>query len=350
MSIIISSTGSFLGDNAVDNKKLFPMIKNFDVSRATETIKKKGASVDGASAEEIFDLWVRQVCGVEQRSFFTQNQIKDEKFPELLNEYMGYTAGKSALENGGIDPKTVDHLIYCSYTPNRLMPNPACMVAHYLGCPNISGFQMNTACSSFLDGLGIAYLMIKSGEYRRILVIASDLMSHNIDFGDVTTAILFGDGAAAAVVEKTSGDENTGILSYSAQTNYNNDMLIMDYAKPIKMGGGPLVQRNAVNAMAESLNRALNKANMKFADVRYLIPHQANLRIIQRLADKLAIPYERLVQSVVFTGNASCASVGIGLDLALRGKLEGINIQKNDILGITTVGGGYTYSGMAYKV
>ena len=349
MSVTITATGSFLGTNIVDNKHLFHKISNFEVERARETVRKKGGKVDGVSPEELFDQWVRQVCGVEKRVFFTEDQKTDPQGPEQLNEYMGYKAGKQALENGGIDPQTIEHVIYCSYTPNQLMPNPACLSAHFLGCKGASAMHINTACSSFLDGLGLAYMLIKSGEYKKILVIASDLMSGNIDFGDVTTAILFGDGASAAVLEKTE-DSSQGVLGFSSMTDYNKDMISMDYGKPIKMGGGPLVQRNAVHAMTSSLEKALEKGGLTMKDVKWLIPHQANLRIIQRLADKLEIPYERTVQSVVFTANVSCAAIGIGLDLAFRNKLPGIHFQKGDVLGLTTVGGGYTLAGMAYRV
>ena len=349
MSVSIVSTGSFLGTNVVDNKRLFHMISNFEVERARETVRKKGGKVDGVTSEELFDQWVRQVCGVDKRVFFTEDQKTDPAGPEQLNEYMGYKAGKSALENGGIDPQSIEHIIYCTYTPNQLMPNPACLSTHYLGCRGASAVHINTACSSFLDGLGLAYMLIKSGEYKKIMVIAADLMSANMDFGDVTTAILFGDGACAAVLEKTD-EPSGGVLGFASMTDYNKDMLSMDYGKPIKMGGGPLVQRNAIHAMTTSLEKALGKASLTMKDIKWLIPHQANLRIIQRLADKLEIPYDHTVQSVVFTANVSCASIGIGFDLAFRNQLPGIRFQKGDVLGLTTVGGGYTFSGMVYRV
>ncbi len=348
MSVRIVSTGSFLGSNVVDNKKLFSKIHNFDKERALETLKKKGNDVQNLADDELFDLWVKQVCGVSQRVFFSEDQIEDKKGPTQLTEYMGYMAAKDALSYKNIDPKTIQHVIFCSYTPIQLMPNPACLCAHYLGIENASAFHMNTACSSFLDGMGIAYMMIKSGEYDRILVISADTMSINIDFNDITTAILFGDGACAAVLERNT--EKKGIYSYYSTTNYNNEMLNMDYGKPIRMSGGPLVQRNAVNAMSHSLEKACEKAKISPDQIDYLIPHQANLRIVHRLADKLNIPYERTLQSVAYTGNVSGASIGIGLDHALKGKIETMKIPKGSLLGLTTVGGGYTYSGMVCKV
>lgn len=350
MGVRILSTGSFIGSETIENPALFRRVRNFDRDRAKETVRKKGNNVEGLGDEELFDLWVRQVCGVERRGFFSRGQVSDPDGPAPLTEHMGYLAGKNAIETAAIDPRSIEHVIFSSYTPEQLMPNPACMVAHYLGARGASAFHMNTACSSFLDGLGIAYLMIRSGEYSRILVISADLMSQNMDFGDVTTAILFGDGASAAVLDRSPGEDTGGILSYASMTDYNPEMLNMDTGKPIRMSGGPLVQRNAVNAMHASLKAALQKASLDFEDLSYLIPHQANLRILQRLADKVKVPYERTLQSVTFTGNVSGAAIGIGLDRAFKQKIDSIRFQKNDILGLTTVGGGYTFSGMIYRV
>lgn len=349
MSVKIISTGSFLGKNIVTNHDLFDKIHGFDINRAKETLKKKGNDIENLNDKDLFDLWIKQVCGVEKRVFFEDSDMTDKEGPTQFTEYMGYMAGKNALINGGIDPTSIEHVIFCSYTPNQLMPNPACLTAHYLKMKDASGFHMNTACSSFLDGLGVAYMMIKSGEYKRILVVAADLMSKNMDMGDITTAILFGDGASAAILEE-SNENDSGVLSFASMTNYNNEMLNMDYGKPIRMEGGPLVQRNAVNAMYTSLEKALLKAGMNFCDIDYLIPHQANLRILQRLADKIKIPYEKTLLSVVSTGNVSGASIGIGFDWAFRGKTPELKFKKGDILGLTTVGGGYTFSGMVYKV
>ncbi len=349
MAVKIISTGSFLGTNVVNNKDLFARIKNFDSARAKETVRKKGNNVEGIKDDELFDLWVKQVSGVEQRVFFDSEQIVDPAGPSQLTEYMGYMAALDAMKQANVSATDIDHIIFCSYTPEQLMPNPACMVAHYIGAKDISAFHMNTACSSFLDGIGIAYMMIKSKEYKRILVIGADLMSKHMDFNDITTAILFGDGASAVILEE-SDIENEGILSFYSTTSYNNEMLSMNYGEPILMKGGPLVQRNAVNSMYNSLQKSLEKANKQVEDLDYLLPHQANLRILQRLADKTKISYDKTLLSVVKTGNVSGAALGIGMDWAFKGQIPNMQFQKGDLLGFTTVGGGYTCAGMTYQV
>jgi len=349
MAVKIVSTGSFLGTNVVNNKDLFARINNFDSARAKETVKKKGNDVEGIKDDELFDIWVRQVSGVEQRVFFDASQRTDSSGPTQLTEYMGYMAALDAMKRADVKACDIDHIIFCSYTPEQLMPNPACLLAHYIGAEDISAFHMNTACSSFLDGIGIAYMMIKSKEYKRILVVGADLMSKHMDFNDITTAILFGDGASAVILEE-SDIENEGILSFYSTTSYNNEMLSMNYGEPILMKGGPLVQRNAVNSMYNSLQKAMEKAGKKVEDIDYLLPHQANLRILQRLADKSKISYDKTLLTVVKTGNVSGAALGIGMDLAFKGEISNIQFKKGDLLGFTTVGGGYTCAGMAYQI
>ena len=349
MAVKIISTGSFLGTNVVNNKDLFAKIRNFDSARAKETVRKKGNNVEGIQDNELFDLWVKQVCGVEQRVFFDESQRTNTDGPSQLTEYMGYMAALDALKRANLKACDIDHVIFCSYTPEQLMPNPACLVAHYIGADGISAFHMNTACSSFLDGIGIAYMMIKSKERKRILVISADLMSKHMNFDDITTAILFGDGASATILEE-SDEENEGILSFYSTTSYNNEMLSMNYGEPISMKGGALVQRNAVNSMYNSLEQALLKAGKTVKDIDYLLSHQANLRIIQRLADKAKISYEKTLTSVVKTGNVSGAALGIGMDWAFKGDIKNLQFKKGDLIGITTVGGGYTCAGMVYQV
>lgn len=348
MSVKIIGTGRYCGDQCVSNEVLYKRISQFDTNRAKETLKKKGNHVDELSHAQLFDLWVKQVCGVEQRYYFSKNSIPSDHPFQYSTEYMGCEAAKKALQFAGIDSSSIEHVIFASYTPGQMMPNPACLSAHYVAQKNASALHINSACSSFLDGLILANMMIKSGEYKRIMVISADLMSEYMNYDDVTTAILFGDGACAAILEHDD-QKDTGILSTASMTNYNRDMLSMEYGQNIKMQGGPLVQRNAVNAMYESLSKALSKTDYCENDLEYLLPHQANLRIILRLADKIKIPYSQVLQSVKFTGNVSGAAIGLGMDMIFRGEIPGMKLKSNDLLGLTTVGGGYTYSGLVYR-
>ncbi len=347
MAAKIITTGSFLGNLEVTNLALYDRVSNFNLTRASETLRKKGQIVEGLTPPQVFDLWVRQVCGVEKRYFFTPEPLP-ETVPQGIAEYMGYHAAKQALERAGITANTLDYVIFCSFTSAQLIPNPACTVAHYLGTGGVAALHINTACSGFLDGLGLANTLIQAGAYKRILVVASECMSSHIDFTDLTTAILFGDGASAAILE--ASPDASGILSFTSSTHYNKDMLSMDYGHPLQMKGGAYVQRSAVNAMAATLEAALQKVNLNFSHLSYLIPHQANLRILRALADKIGIAPEKMLQSIVQTGNVSAASIGIGLDWAMQGQIESLQFRQGDLLGLTVVGGGYTSSGMIYRV
>lgn len=348
MLVKILSTGSFLGTNVIDNKSLFSKVTNFNKDRALEALIKKGKNIEGLNESELFDLWVRQVCGVEKRYYFSEKPKNDPEGPEQLTEYMGYIAGKKALEKADIVSESIDYVIFVSYTPDQVMPNGGCTLSYYLKINGAPAFHMNTACSGFIDGLGVANMMIKSCECKRILVIAAERMSAFLDFGDVTTAVLFGDGACAAILEPSQDD--SGIISFVSNTAYNNNMLSMNNGDVIQMKGGAFVQRNAVNYMASTIEKAFQKAGMTLKDISYVLPHQANLRIIHCLADKLKIPNKKILQSVIFTGNTSSAAIGIGMDLAFDKKIDSLKFKKQDILGLTAVGGGYTSAGMVYRI
>ncbi|MBN2144619.1 MAG: ketoacyl-ACP synthase III, partial [Candidatus Aureabacteria bacterium] len=304
--------------------------------------------VDGLRHPELFDLWVKQVCGVERRVFFSKEDQIEPNTPTEFTEYMGTLAGRNALKKANIDPESIDCVIFSSFTPSKLIPNAGCTTAHFLGTKGAAAYHINTACSGFVDGLGLAQGLIRAKMYKRIMVIASETMSVNMNFDDVTTAILFADGACAAILEETP--DSGGVLSYVSMTSYNREMLDMDLGKAIRMAGGPYVQRNAVNGMYGALEKAVLKAGIKLEDIQYVFPHQANLRILQAFADKLHLPHERMLQTVTSTGNTSSSAVGIGLDMAFDGKLKPFDLKKDDIIAVTAVGGGYTFCTLLYRI
>lgn len=349
MGIEILATGSYVPTQEINNLALFERIHHFDVERARETLRKKGHAVHEFDETTVFDLWVKQVCGVARRYFYEGEATGIERVPQYGTEYMGYKAAMQALERSGLKGQDIDQVIFCSFTQDQIIPNPGCTVAHFIGASGAKALHINTACSGFLDGLGLGKALIESGAAKRVLVVASEHMSNRIDFGDVTTAILFGDGAACAILEN-KGRPEKGILSFETCTDYHKDMLSMDFDGPLKMAGGPLVQRNAVNAMYRVLEAAFQKAGKPLTDIDVLVPHQANLRILNSLADKLNIPYDRMVQTIVDTGNVSAASIGIGLDRAMNDQIDHLRIREGHTLGLTVVGGGYTFSGLCYVV
>lgn len=338
MGIEFVGSGSYLPENLVTNIDLFPLIKHFDYDRAVISVEKKGADVLSMSEAEVFDVWVQQVSGIKQR-YMATTDLKNSEYGAA--ETMGYYAAKDAIENSAIDKNFIDSIIFTTYTPSKIIPNGSVAIGHLLGLKNINGFTMNTACSGFMDALGEAYLRILSGFCNTVLVVAADYMSGNIDYGDSTTAILFADGASAAILQKK--ESKNGVLAYYSCHDYSPEHISMQYGKPIRMGGGPNVQKRAVNAMSSALNTALNKSNKTLSDLSVVIAHQANIRIINKLAEKIGADDGRMAITIDKVGNISCATTGYTLDAYLKNKLPVKYKKGESLIGITAVGGGYTF-------
>lgn len=336
----IIGTGSYLPSIKITNEALFEKIENFEYDRAALSLSKKGVDVDSLSKAEVFDKWVQQVCGIENRYFATDDIINSEFG---VNERMGFLAAEKAIADAGIDKNSIDTIIFATYSPAKLIPNSAIYVAHQLDIKGTQGFTLNTACSGFLDSLGVADAKIKSGQSETVLVIASEYMSGNMNYGDPTTAILFGDGAGAAIVQKTT--DKKCIMSYYSEMDFSPENITMDYAGTLKMGGGPNVQKRAVNAMSGALDAALAKTDIKLEDLDLVIPHQANLRIITQLQKKLKLNDEQMVTTIQDMGNLGGATSAIALDKYRQAVVSGYTYNKGETLvGMTVVGGGYTYS------
>ncbi len=344
MASKIIGTGSFLPDIKITNELLFEKIEQFDYDRAALSLSKKGVDVEPLSKAQVFDKWVQQVCGIENRYFATDDLINSEFG---VNERMGFLAAEKAIADAGIDKNDIDTVIFATYSPAKLIPNSAIYAAHQLGLENTQGFTLNTACSGFLDSLGVADAKIQSGQSETVLVIASEYMSGNMNYADPTTAILFGDGAGAAIVQKT---EEKGILSYYSAMDFSPENITMDYGGTLKMGGGPNVQRRAVNAMSGALENALSKTDKEVADLDVVIPHQANLRIITQLQKKLKLTNEQMVATIQDMGNLGGATSAIALDKYRQGVVDYKYNKGETLVGMTVVGGGYTYSSVVMYI
>jgi len=340
----IIGTGSYLPDIKVTNEDLFKKIEKFDYERAALSLSKKGVDVDSLTESQVFDKWVKQVCGIETRYFATDELLNSEYG---VNERMGFLAAEKAIADAGIDKNDIDTIIFATYSPAKLIPNSSIIVAQQLGIKGTHGFTLNTACSGFLDSLGTAHAKIEAGQSETVLIIASEYMSGNMDFGDPTTAILFGDGAGAAILQKT---EDKGVVSYYSEQDFSVDHIAMNYGGMLKMGGGPNVQRRAVNAMYGALDKALVKANMSVSDLDMLLPHQANLRIIVQLQKKLKISKDKVAVTIQDMGNLGGATSAIALDKYRKGVVDFKYKKGETLLGMTVVGGGYTYSSVIMYV
>jgi 3-oxoacyl-[acyl-carrier-protein] synthase III len=357
-------TGSFLPPTSMDNHALYelPSIRRaFDVERARGSLKKAEEAVDAPvdvdalPPEDVFDRWARQVTGIRSRRVVTPES-------ELTTEEMCAEAARRALAMGGMEAGEVDLIVVGTVTPSDAVPNAASTVAHILECPKTPGFALNGACAAFTQALGAAYGLVRCGSARTALAISGDILTRITDWDDPTTAVLFADGASAALI--TSGEgrpsrNGTGgaILGAPAFSgDYAREHLYLrgqgweeaDEPDPkLHMGGGPRVLRRAIQAMAGVGERSLESAGLGWGDVDWVVPHQANLRITQGLEKYLELPRGRVVHNIEDHGNSSASTVGIALDELLRGCHGPVPDPARIVL--TAVGGGYTMGAVALE-
>ncbi|MGQ9534293.1 MAG: beta-ketoacyl-ACP synthase III [bacterium] len=310
------------------------ILSNFDLEKIVETS----------------DEWIRTRSGIRER------HIADDK---TSTSHLAVAAAKKAIEDAGINSDEIDAIILGTATPDMLFPSTACLVQSQIGAREIMAFDISAGCSGFLYGLGIADSMVKNG-YENILVIGAETLSKIMDFTDRATCVLFGDGAGAVVIKKTDADNQGIIASYFASDGADWKLLHQpaggsripateDSVKKrlhyIKMEGNE-VFKLAVRAMIEAAIKTLEKANISSKDIALLIPHQANIRIIEATAKRLDIPMERVFVNLDKYGNTSAASIPIALFEALA---EG-RIKKGDYVLLVSFGAGFTWAGVLLKM
>jgi 3-oxoacyl-[acyl-carrier-protein] synthase-3 len=272
--------------------------------------------------------------------------IGQAKYTDKKNlELMGYFASLEAIKDAKIDPSEIDGVIVATMTSDTLCPNSAVTLADMLGLGEVGTIVNNTACSGFLDALGDAYAKVLTGIHKNVLVVAADQLQTRMDWADPTTAILFGDGAGAAIIGRT---EKPGIKSFWAGSNYSEN-ITMAYGDKLVMGGGPLVLKKAVNAMHHTAVMAMERAGKMMDEIAFVLPHQANLRILQELARKFGIEEKRMLISVQKIANISAATVPVTLDQYRRGQLAGCPYKPGALLVATSVGGGYSFAGSVFE-
>lgn len=299
---------------------------------------------------ETSDEWITTMTGVKERRFAAPNQATSDLCVE---------AAKIALNNAKLSINDIDLIIVATVTPDHLAQSTAAILSKKLGVSNnIPALDLNAACSGFIYSLTIANSLIKSETYKNILVVGAETLSRFINMKDRNTCILFGDGAAAVIVSEVK--ENYGILSTYLGADGEDDEVLKILAggskKPnttetinneenfITMKGGD-VFKFSLTAFPNTTNEALRAANMSIDDVTMLIPHQANIRIIESGLKRLNIPKEKVFINIEKYGNTSAASIGIALDEALQEK----KIKKDDIIVMTGFGAGLTYASIVMK-
>ncbi|MGH8662493.1 MAG: beta-ketoacyl-ACP synthase III [Burkholderiales bacterium] len=293
-------------------------------------------------AVDTTDEWIYTRTGIRQRHIAADG----EKTSDLALE-----ASRNALQSAGIAAGDLDLIVMATTTPDMVFPSTACLLQTKLGVRNCPAFDVQAVCSGFVYGLATADGFIRSGQYRNVLVVAAEVYSRILDWSDRSTCVLFGDGAGAVVLRR---DSTPGILSshLHADGTYANLLSVPGTVSGGKVSGRPLLQMDgggvfkfAVKALDDLVEEALAANGMQKSDIDWLVPHQANIRIIQASAKKLGLSMEKVVVTVDRHANTSAASIPLALDEAVR---DG-RIRAGQHVLLEAVGGGFTWGAALVK-
>jgi 3-oxoacyl-[acyl-carrier-protein] synthase III len=278
------------------------------------------------------DEWIRTMTGIEER------HIADDS---INTSDMAYNAALEAISNAGIKPEEIGLILVSTVTPDRPFPSVATMIQERLGAKNAAAMDISAACAGFMYGVVTAKHFVEAGTYDYILVVGVEKLSRVTDWEDRNTAVLFGDGAGAAIISKVS--EGRGILSFELGADGTGGKHL--YQEQYIHMNGREVFKFAVRQMGESAESVIHKAGLTKEDVDFLIPHQANIRIMESSRERLGLPIEKMSKTIHKYGNTSAASIPISLvdDLA-EGK-----VKDDDVLVLVGFGGGLTWGAICMK-
>jgi len=295
------------------------------------------------------DEWIRTRTGIQERRIAGNDEATSD---------LAYQAAVQALQRAQLKPEELDMIIVTTATPDYLFPATACIVQSKLNAQNAACFDVEAACPGFIYGLEIARGFLELPRYRKVLVIGAETLSRLVDWEDRNTCVLFGDGAGAAVLEKDTTDHGI-ISSYLKGNGALGQLLILPAGgsrRPatrdtvqqrehyIKMQGRE-VFKYAVTGMQEAALKTLESANIKPEDISWLVPHQANIRIIEATRERLGIPEHKVYVNISKYGNTSAASIPI----ALTEMVEEGKIKEGDLVLLVSFGAGFIYGGMLIK-
>ena len=292
------------------------------------------------------DSWIQERTGIKRRHFAATGE---------LTSHLAIDAARDALEDAQLEVDEVDAIVLATSTPDQTFPSTATRVQAALGATRSYAFDLHAVCAGFVYAMGNANALIVSGQARRVLVIGSETFSRIMNWQDRTTCVLFGDGAGAMVLEAQEGrgdNGDRGILSCKLKSDGRlNQILYVDGGVSSTQTTGVLVMegrevfRHAVAKLADVAQEVLDDAGMSESDVDWVVPHQANLRIIRKTAQKMGIPIERVILTVQDHGNTSAASIPLALSVARQqGKLE-----ENQVILTEAIGGGLTWGAALFR-
>lgn len=292
------------------------------------------------------DEWIRTRSGIERRHFAAEGELTSD---------LAIAAATDALADAGLEGSDIDALVLATSTPDQTFPSTATKVQAALGLGAGFAFDIQAVCAGFVFALANANALIVSGQAKRVLVIGAETFSRILNWQDRTTSVLFGDGAGALILEAQEGTgENTdrGILASELKSDGRyNDLLYVDGGVSSTQTTGTLVMegkevfKHAVTKLAAAGEAAMEKAGVAQSDIDWIVPHQANLRIITKTASKMGVPMDRVVVTVQDHGNTSAASIPLALSV---GKKRG-QIKENDMLLTEAIGGGLAWGAVLLR-
>ena len=324
INAVITGVGGYVPDYILNNEEL---------SRMVDTT----------------DEWITTRVGIKERHILTEEG--------LGTSYLARKAAKQLIQKTGVDPDTIDALIVTTTTPDYKFPSTASIVLGKLGLKNAFAFDFSAACCGFLYTLDVAASMIQSGRYKKIIVIGADKMSSLVDYTDRATCVLFGDGAGAVLVEATE-EENVGVQNSYLRTDGQGlpflhmkaggsvcppSHFTVDHRLHYLYQEGRTVFRYAVTDMSNDVMKILEMNNLKADDVNWVIPHEANLRIIEALTKRAGIPLDKVVVNIERYGNTSAATIPLALWDAES------QLKKGDNIIFTAFGAGFVHGASFYK-
>jgi 3-oxoacyl-[acyl-carrier-protein] synthase-3 len=313
----ITATGSYLPSRVLTNRELESMV-------------------------DTTDEWIHSRTGIRQRHVAADGELTSD---------LALAASRAALAKAGIAPEALDLIVVATTTPDMVFPSTACILQAKLGARDCPAFDVQAVCSGFIYALATADQFIRSGQYRNALVVGAEIYSRILDWKDRSTCVLFGDGAGAVVLRR---DRAPGIIAtrLHADGSYAKMLSVPGSVCGGQVSGRPLLQMDgqavfkfAVRALDEIVVETLAAANLRKSDIDWLVPHQANIRIIQATAKKLGLSMERVVLTVERHANTSAASIPLALDEAVR---DG-RIRTGQHVLMEGVGGGFTWGAVLAK-
>ena len=324
INAVITGVGGYVPDYILNNEEL---------SRMVDTT----------------DEWITTRVGIKERRILTEEG--------LGTSYLARKAAKQLIQKTGVDPDTIDALIVTTTTPDYKFPSTASIVLGKLGLKNAFAFDFSAACCGFLYTLDVAASMIQSGRYKKIIVIGADKMSSLVDYTDRATCVLFGDGAGAVLVEATE-EENVGVRNSYLRTDGQGlpflhmkaggsvcppSHFTVDHRLHYLYQDGRTVSRYAVTDMSNDVMKIMEMNNLKADDVNWVIPHEANLRIIEAVTKRAGIPLDKVVVNIDHYGNTSAATIPLALWDAES------QLKKGDNVIFTAFGAGFVHGASFYK-